>query len=207
MRYSNLTSPALRHRRSGLFFLGALALSCGGQPKAKEPEPCDKQTLHAFVLATAHINPEENGEPRPVMLRLYQVKTDIPFRNASFDEIWKSDEEKLGSNLLSKEELPIYPDSKKALVFERNPEAAYIVAAGLFRSPKGQQWFSSFELPPPPGEEACGAKCAEGGCSQEPILNPELFIRVDGIRVEDGSGYAEEFQPSTLAGSTTSRNL
>jgi type VI secretion system VasD/TssJ family lipoprotein len=173
------------------------ALSCGKAPPPKEAEPCDKQVVSIGIIATPHINPEENGDPRPVQTRIYQLKADAGFRNASFDQIWKEDEAKLGKDLLGKQEFPVYPDSKKSIDFERNPEAEYVVVAGLFRSPKGKQWFTSFELPPPPGKEACGAKCQDGKCEEAADLNPKLYVRVDGTRIEDGSAYMEEFQAGT----------
>jgi type VI secretion system protein VasD len=168
--------------------------ACGSKPPAKEAEPCDRQVVSVGIIATPHINPEENGEPRPVQIRIYQLKGDALFRNASFEQIWKEDEAKLGKDLLGKQEFPVYPDSRKAIEFERNPEAEFAVVAGLFRTPKGKQWFTSFELPPPPGEEACGAKCPDGKCEEPPNLNPKIYVRVDGTKVEDGSAYAEEFQ-------------
>jgi type VI secretion system protein VasD len=198
-----LTSIGLK---SGLALAMALPLcvaglaACGPKAAPKEAEPCDRQVVSVGIIATPHINPEENGEPRPVQVRIYQLKTDVLFRNSSFEQIWKADEEKLGKDLLAKQEFPVFPDSRKAVEFERNPEAEFIAVAGLFRTPKGKQWFTSFELPPPPGEESCGAKCADGECEKPPELNPKIYVRVDGTRVEDGSAYAEEFQVQSARG-------
>jgi len=186
-------------RTAALLALSVATLSCGKQPPPKEAEPCDKQVVSIGIIATPHINPEENGDPRPVQTRIYQLKGDAVFRNASFEQIWKEDDAKLGKDLLGKQEFPVYPDSKKALDFERNPEAEVVVVAGLFRAPKGKQWFTTFELPPPPGKEACGAKCQDGKCEEPPELNPKLYVRVDGTRVEDGSAYAEEFGAESAA--------
>ena len=173
--------------------------SCASTPPPAPPEPCDRQVITAAIISTAHINPADNGEARPVQLRLYQLKNDVGFRNASFDQIWKEDAVKLGEDLLGNQEVSVYPDARKELEFERNPEAQFIVAAGLFRTPKGKQWFTSFELPPVPGQEACGAKCADGKCAEEADLNPKVYIRVDGTRVDDGSDYAEDFPASAVA--------
>ena len=141
-----------------------------------------------------------------MQLRLYQLKNDVGFRNASFDQIWKEDAAKLGEDLLGSQEVSVYPDARKELEFERNPEAQFIVAAGLFRTPKGKQWFTSFELPPVPGQEACGAKCPDGECAEPPELNPKVYIRVDGTRIDDGSDYAEEF-PATAVAQTESSGV
>jgi len=174
-------------------------IACSKQPAAEQPEPCDRQVLTAAIISTAHINPEENGEARPVQLRLYQLKNDVSFRNSSFEEVWKADEGKLGEDLLDRQEFPVYPDDRKKVDFERNPEAQYLVAAALFRTPRGKQWFTTFELPPPPGQEACGASCVDGICEKPTDLNPKLYIRVDGTRVTDGSDWSDSFKDETVA--------
>jgi type VI secretion system protein VasD len=189
----------------GLLLGASLLPACKKSQPPKEAEPCDRQVLTAAIISTEHINPAESGAPRPVQLRIYQLKNDVGFRNATFEEVWKADEEKLAEDLLDRQEFPVYPDDLKEVDFERNPEAQYIVAAALFRTPRGKQWFASFELPPPPGEEACGAKCVDGDCSEPAEFNPKVYIRVDGTRVTDGSDWADSFpaQTSALFGAST----
>ena len=189
----------MRLRRAKFGLLSFILLGCTQAPVPQQAEPCDRQVLSAAVIATPYINPTESGEARPLQLRLYQLKNDVSFRNASFNEIWKADQETLGDDLLDKQEFPVYPDSTQQVDFERNPEAQYIVAAGLFRSPKGKQWFTSFELPPPPGEEACGAKCTDGECTEASEFNPKVYIRVDGTRVTDGSDWQDSFVDTEFA--------
>ncbi|HSC88051.1 MAG TPA: type VI secretion system lipoprotein TssJ [Polyangiaceae bacterium] len=180
-------------------FAAVAALGCSSTPPPEAAEPCDRQVVSAAIIATPLINPAENGEARPVQLRLYQLKNDVGFRNATFDQVWKEDAAKLGEDLLGSQEVSVYPDSRKQVDFERNPEAQFVVAAALFRTPKGKQWFTSFELPPPPGQEACGAKCEDGKCAEPTDLNPKIYVRVDGTRVNDGADYADEFPAKEVA--------
>jgi type VI secretion system protein VasD len=181
---------------TSLLCAALLSPGCSKPLEPKEAEVCERQVLTAAVISAALINPAENGDARPVQLRLYQLKNDVAFRNASFDDVWKMDSEKLAEDLLDRQEFPVYPDARKQVDFERNPEAQFIVAAALFRTPHGKQWFATFELPPPPGEEACGAKCVDGDCTEPAEFNPKVYIRVDGTRVTDGSDWAD-YYPST----------
>jgi type VI secretion system protein VasD len=199
--HSSLPKGLGRHLCAGAFALAVsvsasamLVSACAAPKKAETAEPCDKQVLTVGVLATPYINPEVTGQARPVVLRIYQLKSDINFRNASFDKIWKDDAATLGADIVSQQELSVFPDSVQALNIERNPEAQYFAAVGLFREPKGRQWYSVFELPLAPGEENCLAKCPDGQCEQAVDPNPKLYLRLDGIRVEDGSAYADEFK-------------
>lgn len=165
---------------------------CGKQTvlPVKEPEKCDLQVVTFSVIASPQINPEENGEPRPVQFRLYQLKNDVRFLNASFDDVWKKDKEILADDLVKVDEFPAYPNTRTEVKFERDASAQYIVAAALFRTPKGRSWYTSYELPPPPSKGQCGVKGEDGG---GPILDPKFYAWIDRTKVEDGVEHAEDF--------------
>jgi type VI secretion system protein VasD len=179
---------------SGLFLLLSLgAMGCSSSTPAKEPEKCKLQIISAAIISSPYINPTTEGEPRPVQLRLYQLKTDTSFQNASFERIWKDDKEALGEDLVKVEEFPVYPDSRTELKFERAEPAQFLIAAGLFREPKGRSWFASFELPPPPNAGSCAAKCVSGQCDAGAEANPKFYIWVEDTRVVDGIEHADDY--------------
>jgi type VI secretion system protein VasD len=172
--------------------LGLLACS-STSPPPKEPEKCKLQILSSAVIASPQINLSPEGEPRPVQMRLYQLKTDTNFLNSSFEQIWHDDKTALGESLGKVEEFPVYPNTRTEVKFERDESAQFLVAAGLFREPKGRSWHVSFELPPPPSAGSCGAKCAGGECDAGASPNPKLYIWVDGSSVQDGSDHADDY--------------
>ena len=89
--------------------VGSLASACtSNPPQVKTPEKCKLQIINLTVLASNRLNPTEFGEPRPVQLRIYQVKTDARFNFAEFQDIWKNDQKTLGDDLVSTQELSIY---------------------------------------------------------------------------------------------------
>ena len=184
--------------------LGSTATACKRDVvPPKEPERCELQMVNFSVIASDRINPTERGEPRPVQVRLYQLKSDIRFLNASFDEIWKKDADTLQDDLVKVDEFPVYPDTRTDLKFERDESAQYIVAAALFMKPRGRAWYTSFELPPAPGEGACGMTVCEGeDCetTTEPVLNPKFYVWIDGHRVEDGIEHSAEYPEGRSGG-------
>lgn len=184
--------------------LGLFACS-SSSPPPKEPEKCKQQMLSSAVIASPHINPSPEGEPRPVQIRLYQLKTDTKFLNASFEQIWQDDKTALGDSLGKVEEFSVYPNSRTEVKFERDDAALVLVAAGLFREPKGRAWHVTFELPPPPSAGFCGVRCAGGECDAGTNPNPKLFIWVDGSSVQDGSDHADDYPDGRVhpAGVTT----
>lgn len=161
----------------------------------KEPDNCKLQVVDMTILASPRINPTEKGEPRPVQTRIYQLSTDARLHNADFLEIWKDDKKALGESLIKVEELPVYPDSRTDLKFERDEKALFIAVVSIFRSPKGRSWFTLFELPPPPGKGNCYLKlCKDGQCKDAgPELNPHFVVWIDGTRVDTGEDKLEDY--------------
>lgn len=166
--------------------LGLFA-GCSSPPPAKvaKPKLCELKSLKASVITSARVNLSEEREARPVQLRIYQLKNDTRFLNARFDGVWRSDTETLGDDLLKVDEVPVYPNSRIEMKVEREEGARFLVAAALFRNPKGRSWFTSFEFPEP-GVEYCESDDGE-------TTVPEFYVWVEDTRVEDGSAHADEY--------------
>jgi type VI secretion system protein VasD len=181
--------------------LGVLA-SCGQREiVVQAPKQCELQVVSLTVLASQDLNPTENGDPRPVQLRIYQLKSEIQFSNSSFDEVWKKDKEILKEDIVKVDEISVFPNSRTEVKFERSKDANYVVAAALFRNWKGRSWYTTFELPPDPGKGACGlavdpAKCPDGGCEDAgagPILNPKYSVYLEQTRIDVGDDHLDEY--------------
>jgi type VI secretion system VasD/TssJ family lipoprotein len=178
-------------------FVGVLGVVACGQTAAlpKEPDACTLQIVDMTILASPHINPTEGGDARPVQTRIYQLASDVKLNNADFLDIWKDDKKVFGDDLLKVEEMPIYPDSRTDVRFERNAAALYVAVVSIFRSPKGRSWFTVLELPPPPGKGNCYSKaCKDGHCEDAgPELNPKFVIWMDGTTVDTGEDKLEDY--------------
>lgn len=177
-----------------------LAVACSSTPPpTTEPPKCDQQMVSSAVITSPHINPSPAGEARPVQVRLYQLKTDTRFLNASFDQIWKNDADVLQDDLVKADEFPAYPNTRTDVKFERDEAAQFFMVAALFRTPKGRNWFTSFEFPPSPANgDGCGmpaADCPDGECPAEggPVANPKFYVWIEDTRVEDGIEHADDF--------------
>jgi type VI secretion system protein VasD len=184
------------------FTLGAFGLACSSSPQpivVNPPKTCTLQIVGMTIMASPKINPEVDGNPRPVQLRLYQLKTDTRLLNASFQQIWKDDKETLKDDLVKVDEMTVYPDTRTEVKFERDPAALFVVGVALFRNPKGRNWWTEFELPPPPGKGDCmfpEKKCEGPDCQQEagpPPLAPHFSLWIDETRIDDGADHLDEY--------------
>src|SRR5262249_39155459 len=69
----------------------------------------------------------------------------------------------------------------------------------LFRNPQGRNWWTEFELPPPPGKGDCmfpDPKCKGPDCPQEagaPPLAPHFSLWIDRNRIDDCADHLDEY--------------
>jgi type VI secretion system protein VasD len=179
-------------------------VACSSTPVIVQPsKSCTLQTIGMTIIASPRINLEEDGSPRPVQLRLYQLKTDTRLLGASFQQIWKDDKATLQDDLVKVDELSVFPDTRSEVKFERNPDALFVVGVALFRNPKGRTWWTEFELPPAPGKGDCMSpdpKCSGPDCAKDgggPPLKPHFSLWIDESRIDDGADHLDEYPDAT----------
>ncbi len=103
---------------------------------------CSGSQLHLNMSSTANLNLNEQSEPLPVIVNIYQLSEQKTFDEASFADLWKKDLVTLGDSLLTKESLTINPASQKQLIYQRHPQTRYVGVMAIFRKPEKEAWRS-----------------------------------------------------------------
>ncbi|MFO0554565.1 MAG: type VI secretion system lipoprotein TssJ [Polyangiaceae bacterium] len=185
---------------AGMVLGSAVAISLGTgcvsvpPPPVEPPKPCDKQIVTLDIYAAGNINPNENSNPRPVVVRLYQLAGDLKLQNARYDDILLKPEETLGKDLMKVDEVRVFPDDHLQIKFERNKEASYLAGVALFHGPKGQSWKTFYEFPLPPGEAACGGRASDAG---KGVADPHTAFFVEGTKIDNGAQMDETMFPNS----------
>jgi type VI secretion system protein VasD len=167
-------------------------------PPVEEPDPCDKQIVTLKIYASDFINPNEEERPRPVVVRLYQLASDLKMLNSRYDDILLRDAETLGTDLLKMDEVIVYPNGLHTIVFERIEEASVLAGAAMMHGPQGHSWKTYYAFPPMPNTpEACQAGGSGGGDPEpeEPQAYPETAFFVVERKIDNGSQYDESMFP------------
>ncbi len=112
----------------------ALALAACG---SSAPDPT---TVAMSIAATGSINPNSVSEPSPVVLRVYQLKSDAAFKAAEFSELFYGDRKVLGGDLLGQKEFNVKPGDKIAYDDTVSPETRYIGVVAGFRDIENATW-------------------------------------------------------------------
>lgn len=172
---------------------GSLGATCAPPAPVEPPKPCDVQIVTLNIYAADNINPNENGNPRPVVVRLYQLKNEVRMENATYDQILLKDKETLEDDIMKMDEVSIFPNDLVEVKFERIKEASTLAGVALFHGPKGSSWKTFYAFPLPPGEVACGGREKEGG---KPEADPRTAFFIEGAKIDNGSQFDETMFPN-----------
>ncbi len=177
------------------FAVGALGIGCAQAPPPAAPKPCDVQIVTLRIYAADNINPNENQNPRSVVIRLYQLKDEMRLQNASYDEVLLTDKEVLGDDIVAQDEVVVFPNDLVEVKFERVKEASVLGGVALFHSPKGQSWKTFYTFPLKPGEARCAGRAGDAG----PNADPQVSFFVESTKLDNGSEFDESMFPNATS--------
>lgn len=124
-----------------LFLLLIFAQGCaslgGGAPEA-----------HIRLRTAVDLNPDASGRPSPVVLKIFNLKERAAFENARFIEIWNNAESILGGDLISVQEIELFPNHSHEMKLEAaTANSRYIGIAAGFRNLDQAVWRDTIQLP------------------------------------------------------------
>jgi type VI secretion system protein VasD len=188
-----ITRPRIK---VGVALSAALLSGCPDEPKV--PEPCDTQVVTLDIYGSEDLNASEAGRPRPVVVRLYQLATDMRMQNAKYDDILFKDAETLKTDLMKVDEVELFPNDLVRVVFERIPEATILAGAAMVRDPQGHSWKTYYEFPPMPNEKESCKKKEEGEeeKKEEPQAFPKTEFYVVERKIDNGSQFDQSMFPN-----------
>ncbi len=88
---------------------------------SSEPPPPPTRVLLQFQ-ASADLNPSASGQPAPVRIRLFELKSGAAFNRADYFSLVESPQATLAADLVEQDELLLQPGDRQAL--ERTLDAA-----------------------------------------------------------------------------------
>jgi type VI secretion system protein VasD len=145
--------------------LGSAAKAPEAKPadKPKEPDKPKPTLLEAILVASGSINPDINGRPSPVLVRVFVLKNSASFESADMVALFEHERDALAVDLIDKEEIVVKPEETRALERTLAPEATALGFAVAYRDVDHAAW--RLTVPLRPGERN------------------RLVARLDGIRV------------------------
>ena len=144
--------PTRRLALYGLVGSGAAAVlpGCGAVSAitAPEPPPVTAVPMARFELvAEAGVNPDINGTPKPVLMRLYELKAAASFERASFLDLMEKDEAALGGDFLRREEFLVAPGERRTIERKGNADVRAFGLFAAFRDLERSSWRTAIDAP------------------------------------------------------------
>jgi type VI secretion system protein VasD len=186
--------------------LGLTTLTLGACKGKGDKETCvpDEYVFEEIALhiqAAADLNLDEEGNPLPTVVRVYQLNGDLAIRNLDFTELWEDHETALGDEYISDKEFQIYPDSTEIIKLTPENGVRYILAFGVFQQPVGNTWYRVYEVPADYGRQACDLKAEE----KDPATlgEPCMYLYLERNQIDGGKNIPPGFDEDKIEGTCT----
>lgn len=103
--------------------------------------------LSANLEASPELNPDYEGKPSPLVVRLYELTSITEFNAAQFFALYDRDTELLAQDLKAREEMVVLPAETREFERELNMETRYVGIIGAYRDLEKAVWRASVKTP------------------------------------------------------------
>jgi type VI secretion system protein VasD len=103
--------------------------------------------LQGSIKAASATNPDLNGRPSPVVVRIYELRGVGAFNSADFFSLFDKEAETLGADLVGREEYELQPGETRPYKRQLQPDTKFIGVAAAFRDLENARWRQSAAVP------------------------------------------------------------
>ncbi|MDR2308135.1 MAG: type VI secretion system lipoprotein TssJ [Paucimonas sp.] len=96
--------------------------------------------LDLTLVATDQLNPDINGRPSPVVVRLYELKRPVAFESTDFFSLYQRPKEILAQDMVASEEHELRPGETLTLKLSIDPESRFVGVMAAYRDLDQAQW-------------------------------------------------------------------
>lgn len=128
--------------RLGALCLALLLGACTGQ---KTPDPT---LLDLTLKGGEDLNPDLNGRPSPLVVRLIELKNPVGFENAEFFPLYENAKQALAPDWVAEEEIELRPGETRELKLKVQGDSRYVGIYGAYRNLGESQWRQVIQLKP-----------------------------------------------------------
>lgn len=118
-------------------FIALSACQKGQCPPLPPPEPT---RVVLDIRTFEDINPNDQGRPSPLVLRIYQLRSEKEFSEAYFQDLFQNDQNVLKGVMIGREEIIVVPNEKRAVFYEPDKETQAIGILAAFRHFQLGEW-------------------------------------------------------------------
>jgi type VI secretion system protein VasD len=92
------------------------------------------------LAASADVNPNDQERPSPIVVRVYQLRTDGAFKSAAFVALYEDERMVLGQELIRRDEYQLKPGERRSIDVRLSNETRFVGAVAAFHRIGTAQW-------------------------------------------------------------------
>ncbi len=100
----------------------------------------DLTKLDLSLQGSDQLNPDLNGRPSPIVIRLLELKHPVAFENADFFSLYQRPKEALSPDLVIQEELELRPGEQRELKLFVQDGSRYVGVLAAYRDLPESSW-------------------------------------------------------------------
>jgi type VI secretion system protein VasD len=106
--------------------------------------------LNLSIVASTDVNPDDQKRAAPIVVRVYELKTDSAFNTADFYSLYDKDKAVLADEFVVRNEFQLRPGEHKILQRRADPAATVIGVLAAYRDLPNSVWRATYALPAAP---------------------------------------------------------
>ena len=104
--------------------------------------------LNLKLTASDQLNPDLNGRPSPIVVRLFELKHPVAFENADFFSLYERAKESLVPDMVATEELELRPGETVELKLSVEEGSRYVGVLAAYRDLPDTKWRYTLQVAP-----------------------------------------------------------
>ncbi len=104
--------------------------------------------LDLSLNGSEKLNPDINGRPSPIVVRLIELKHPVAFENADFFSLYQRPKDILNPDMVSSEELELRPGENRSLKLSVQADSRYVGVLAAYRDLPESSWRYVIALQP-----------------------------------------------------------
>lgn len=131
-----------------LVLLPAALTACGIFSGSNAPAQKESAKLEIAIAADRNLNTDTKGRGAPMLLRVYELKSDVAFQDADFFALQNTDKAVLGADLLAVDQFILRPGETREIKRKSHPETTAIGIFAGYRDLPNSVWRVVHKMPP-----------------------------------------------------------
>lgn len=123
-----------------LVALLALLVTAGQSSQAQFSYRREQTQLEITVSADAGVNPDDKGRAAPILVRIYELKSEGVFESADYSSLNTNDRSVVGSDLLVRDEFILRPGDVRKLRRKSHPDISAVGIVAGYRDLAQADW-------------------------------------------------------------------